>query len=169
MFPQGVKMSENLIFCLLSCDRRQCILSLKTVARTVIRVMGYIVKRSKTVRTEASCGTLQSRKKNNVALWILPLKTILKKRSSKERLRWSGSVYVCVCVCVCLRVCLCVCVPVCAVADPGFGQGGSRIFFRDFADIAKQSWASKVINIIFQYKRIQTFWQICSFFSLQIH
>ena len=24
-----------------------------------------------------------------------------------------------------------------AVADPGFGQGGPRIFFLDFADIAK--------------------------------
>ena len=44
-----------------------------------------------------------------------------------------------------------------SVADPGFGQGGPRIFFRDFANIAKQSRASKVNNIIFQYKRIWEF------------
>ena len=57
-----------------------------------------------------------------------------------------------------------------AVADPGFGQGGPRIFFRDFADVVKRSWAIKVNNIIFQYKRIWEFLQICSFFfSLQVH
>ena len=51
------------------------------------------------------------------------------------------------------------------VADPGFGQGGGpRIFSQDFADIAKRSLASKANNIIFQYKRIWEFWQICSFF-----
>ena len=44
------------------------------------------------------------------------------------------------------------------VADPGFGQGGGpRIFFRDFADVAKRSLASKANNIIFQYKRIWEF------------
>ena len=41
-----------------------------------------------------------------------------------------------------------------SVADPGFGQGGARIFFRDFADIAKQSQVSKVSNIIFQQKNL---------------
>ena len=55
-----------------------------------------------------------------------------------------------------------------AVADPGFGQGGAKNFFRDFADVAKQSLATKANNIIFQYKRIWEFWQICSIFSLQV-
>ena len=44
-----------------------------------------------------------------------------------------------------------------SVADPGFGQGGAKNFFRDFADVAKRSPASKVNNIIFQYKRIWEF------------
>ena len=30
-----------------------------------------------------------------------------------------------------------------SVADPGFGQGGAKNFFRDFADLAKRSPASK--------------------------
>ena len=30
-----------------------------------------------------------------------------------------------------------------ALADPEFGQGGPRNFFRDFADIANWSWVSK--------------------------
>ena len=30
-----------------------------------------------------------------------------------------------------------------ALADPGFGQEGPRIFYRDFADVAKQSRASQ--------------------------
>ena len=51
-----------------------------------------------------------------------------------------------------------------------WSRGGPRIFFRDFADIAKRSWAIKVNNIIFQYTRIWEFLQICSFFfSLQVH
>ena len=50
------------------------------------------------------------------------------------------------------------------VADPGFGQGGAKNFFRDFADVAKRSRVSKANNVIFQYKRIWEFWQICSFF-----
>ena len=44
-----------------------------------------------------------------------------------------------------------------SVADPGFGQGGAKNFFRDFADVAKRSPASKANNIIFQYKRIWEF------------
>ena len=44
-----------------------------------------------------------------------------------------------------------------AVADSGFGRGGPRIFSQDFADVVKQSPASKVNNIIFQYKRIWEF------------
>ena len=51
-----------------------------------------------------------------------------------------------------------------------WSRGGPRIFFRDFADIAKRSWAIKANNIIFQYTRIWEFLQICSFFfSLQVH
>ena len=30
------------------------------------------------------------------------------------------------------------------VADPGSGQGGAKNFSRDFADVAKRSWASEV-------------------------
>ena len=36
-----------------------------------------------------------------------------------------------------------------SLAEPGFGQGGSRNFVRDFVDVAKQSWVSKVS----QYKQ----------------
>ena len=45
----------------------------------------------------------------------------------------------------------------CSVADPGFGQGGAKNFFPRFSRQAKQSLASKVNNIIFQYKRIWEF------------
>ena len=45
-----------------------------------------------------------------------------------------------------------------------WSRGGPRIFFRDFAYVAKRSLVSKANNIIFQYKRIWEFWQICSFF-----
>ena len=44
-----------------------------------------------------------------------------------------------------------------SVADPGFGQGGAKNFFRDFADVVKRSPAGKENNIIFQYKRILEF------------
>ena len=44
-----------------------------------------------------------------------------------------------------------------------WSRGGPRIFFRDFANVAKRSPASKANNIIFQYQRIWEFWQICSF------
>ena len=35
-----------------------------------------------------------------------------------------------------------------------WSRGGAKNFFRDFADVAKQSPAGKENNIIFQYKRI---------------
>ena len=38
-----------------------------------------------------------------------------------------------------------------------WSRGRPRIFFRDFADVAKQSPVSKANNIIFQYKRIWEF------------
>ena len=34
------------------------------------------------------------------------------------------------------------------VADSSFGQGGSQKFFRDFADVAKQSQVSEVNYVI---------------------
>ena len=35
-----------------------------------------------------------------------------------------------------------------SLADPGFGQGGPRNLFRDFANVAKWSWVREVSNII---------------------
>ena len=49
-----------------------------------------------------------------------------------------------------------------------WSREGPRIFFQDFADVAKRSLSRKENNIIFQYKRIWEIWQICSFFSLQV-